>query len=250
MRSSRSIMLLLAAALFLVAAACGCHIWRELHVRDMEQRTFEMLEDEVKKPEPDLPENEHQQNQSEEVIFHDCDTLISANADCIGWLTIPGTNVSYPVMWSPDEPERYLHRNFYGNYSDSGTPFLDARCDPESGNLVIYGHNMISGTMFGSLRQFLQKNYLFEHRDVFLEMQNGAHHFEIICVATVENNDPWYCFLQSTSPALLAETVSDLRERSRLKAGELPLNGERLLTLSTCTGWTRSSRLILVAKEI
>ncbi len=248
-----SVLLLLFILLLLVAVACGCHIWRDLHAREKEQQIFEKLEKTVVLPEPTAqPEEDaaEELQESQAPISHDCDTLMTNNIDCIGWLSIPDTVVSYPVMYSPSEPERYLHLDFYGHYSYSGTPFLDARCDPNEGNLIIYGHNMINGTMFGSLSQFLRQTYLLEHRQITLELLDGVHNYEIIAVATVEKNDPWYYFLRAEDAVEIAETAASIRSRARISIGDLPMKGERLLTLSTCTGVRRSERLILVAKEV
>lgn len=252
MDKRRKLLLIPIVLLLLVTAACGCHIWKILHEREKEQQDFEKLEETVSLPEPTVqPEKSALADENpQDSITHDCNALTNSNEDSIGWLTIPGTVVSYPVMYSPLEPERYLHLDFYGRYSYSGTPFLDARCDPNEGNLIIYGHNMINGTMFGSLSQFLRQTYLLEHRQITLELLDGVHNYEIIAVATVEKNDPWYYFLRAEDAVEIAETAASIRSRARISIGDLPMNGERLLTLSTCTGVHRSERLILVAKEV
>ncbi len=85
--------------------------------------------------------------------------LYQKNPDLAGWLTIPGTRIDYPVMYSPDEPERYLHANFDAAYSFAGLPFLDAACDTESGNRIIYAHNMLDGSMFRTLLKYQQKDF-------------------------------------------------------------------------------------------
>lgn len=79
---------------------------------------------------------------------HSISELTSMNSDCFGWISIKGTNINYPVMHTPDNPQMYLNRNFYCEYSFSGVPFLDGRCSADSTNLIIYGHHMNNGTMF------------------------------------------------------------------------------------------------------
>lgn len=54
--------------------------------------------------------------------------LKEQNPDIIGWITIPGTKIDYPVMWSPDNPEKYLRADFNGNYALSGLPFAASGC--------------------------------------------------------------------------------------------------------------------------
>lgn len=82
------------------------------------------------------------------VYRHDFDALNQLNSDCIGWVRIPDTGIDYPVMHTPDEPEKYLNKNYDGYFSYSGVPFLDARCTTYNTNMIIYGHNMSTGTMF------------------------------------------------------------------------------------------------------
>lgn len=248
-----SVLLLLFVLLILVAVACGCHIWRDLHAREKEQQVFEKLEKTVALPEPTAQPEEDTvvaSQESQSPVSHDFDTLATNNVDCIGWLSIPDTVVSYPVMYSPSEPERYLHLDFYGRYSYSGTPFLDVRCDPYDGNLIIYGHNMINGTMFGSLKRYRNADYLNSHKIVYLEQPDGVHAFEIFSVATLEKDDPWYSFLHAADTDEKATWIADLERKSGVHTYSTPAGTERLLTLSTCTGNRKSERMIVVAKEV
>ena len=251
MRRSRRVLLILIVLLLLVAAACGCHFWRSLHARELEQQVFESLEEEVALPEPSLsPTTSSDDENQQAVVLHDSAALISTNSDYVGWLSIPGTVINYPVMFSPSEPERYLHLDYYKQYSYSGTPFLDARCDPYDGNLIIYGHNMINGTMFGSLMRYRNMDYLNGHKTVYLEQPNGVHVFEIISVVTLEKDDPWYRFLHAADADEEAAWIGDLERKSGVHTGSTPIGTERLLTLSTCTGNRKSERMIVVAKEV
>lgn len=90
--------------------------------------------------------------------------LYGINRDIKGWLEIEGTEVSYPVVQSSDN-DYYLRRDFYQNSNDHGVPFLDYRCDVQepSDNLVIYGHNMRDGQMFGELINYKDLSYYQEH---------------------------------------------------------------------------------------
>ena len=81
------------------------------------------------------------------------DVLRDINPDCVGWIEIPGTNISYPIVQGRDN-DHYLRLNFEGKYSVGGVIFLDHRCDSDFDrtNTIIYGHNMRDGSMFGSLK--------------------------------------------------------------------------------------------------
>ncbi len=66
-------------------------------------------------------------------------------------------------MHTPNDPEKYLNRNFYGDYSVSGVPFLDAGCTLYGTNMIIYGHDMSGGTMFAPLLNYMTKSYAQNH---------------------------------------------------------------------------------------
>ena len=109
---------------------------------------------------------------------HSIAELINMNDDCFGWVCIDGTNINYPVMHTPSDPEKYLYADFYGNYSYSGTPFLDARCSSDDDNLIIYGHHMNGGTMFADLCNYQYESYRNAHPDVVLEKKTARRHTE------------------------------------------------------------------------
>lgn len=77
-------------------------------------------------------------------VLHDIAALKEKNPDCIGWVRVPGTDIDYPIMWTPSDLEHYLHLDFYGSCSDYGVPFLDHRCDLDRDNIILYGHNMVA----------------------------------------------------------------------------------------------------------
>lgn len=98
--------------------------------------------------------------------------LQGENSDCVGWLTISDTGIDYPIMHTPDEPEHYLRRDFYGQSSSGGTPFLDGRNEAQAKgqNLIVYGHNMLDGSMFKPIVQYLDPNFRQAHQDIYLEL--------------------------------------------------------------------------------
>ncbi len=150
--------------------------------------------------------------------------LNEQNSDCIGWVYIEGTKVNYPVMYTPNNPEKYLKRDFYGRIMGSGIPFIDARCDLDSKNIIIYGHNMKNLTMFGGLRKYLDEDYLKAHPVIEFETLSGCIKYKIIEVRKTNINDSWFTY---------------------------NLGGEGddndYLTLSTCYGSNKNARLLVIA---
>ena len=219
--------LLLSAAVVL----SGVNIYSELKERQKEKEDFASVAEIAKLPMTEAPaesvtdtETETSAEPTEQpVAEHNIQALIAENADCIGWLSIDGTNISYPVMHTPKEPQKYLRRNFYGKYSQSGVPFLDGRCSTNGGNLIIYGHNMKNGTMFSDLKKYLNTDFLNSHRMVRLETADGVFLFTVTEVLKTNTADPWY--------------------------DRISCEGGRRLLLSTCYGSGKDGRLLIIAAE-
>ena len=92
--------------------------------------------------------------------------LFEANRDCIGWIYIPNTAVNYPVMFTPKEPQKYLRKNFEGESSVSGVPFLDGHSTPVSDNFILYVPTMNNGTMFSYITQYSDTSYCQAHPSI------------------------------------------------------------------------------------
>ncbi len=219
--------LLLSAA----AVLAGVKIHSELKERQKEKKDFASVAEIAKLPMTEAPaesvtdtETETSAEPTEQpVAGHNIQALIAVNGDCIGWLSIDGTNISYPVMHTPKEPQKYLRRNFYGKYSQSGVPFLDGRCNLQSTNLIIYGHNMKNGTMFADLKKYVDRDFLNAHRTVKFETMDGIRYFTVTKVLKTNTSDAWY-------------------DRIAAEDG-------RHLILSTCYGSGKDGRLLIIAEE-
>ena len=219
--------LLLSAA----AVLAGVNIYSELKEQQKEKEDFAAVAEIAELPMTEAPaesvtdaETDQSAEQTEQpAAEHNIQALIAENADCIGWLSIDGTNISYPVMHTPSEPQKYLRRNFYGKYSQSGVPFLDGRCSLQSTNLIIYGHNMRNGTMFSDLKKYVDRDFLNAHRTVKFETVDGVQIFTVTDVLKTNTSDAWY---------------------DRITA-----EGGKRLVLSTCYGSGKDGRLLIIAAE-
>lgn len=212
---------------FLLSAAAvlaGVNIYSELRQQREEKEDFAAVS-RIAEPTVTAEQTESEQAEptEEPAAERNIPALIAANTDCIGWLSIDGTNISYPVMYTPHDPQKYLRRNFYGKYSQSGVPFLDGRCDLQSTNLIIYGHNMKNGTMFSDLKKYLNTDFLNAHRTVRLETADGVQSFIVTEALKTNTSDAWY---------------------DRIAAED-----DRHLILSTCYGSGKDGRLLIIAAE-
>lgn len=149
--------------------------------------------------------------------------LLQVNPDYAGWIFIPGTPVSYPVVY-PENNDEYLNRTFEGLENPCGCLFFEASCPPlSSKNTVIYGHNMKSGEMFGSLKKYTEKDFLEKNRTIYL------------------------CFGGEWSRYQVQKAyLTDHRDKSPYEPDCAASENARL-TLSTCHG--REYRLIIQAER-
>lgn len=178
---------------------------------------------------------------------HSVSELLEMNSECFGWVSIDGTNISYPVMHTPSYPEKYLYKDFYGNYSYSGTPFLDARCSESDDNLIIYGHHMNGGTMFADLCNYQYESYRNAHPNVVLETKNGAAAYRVFSVMRVKSNDYWYNFLNAETERKYDTKIAYALNHSLYNTGITPKYGQQILTLSTCCGSAKDDRIVVLA---
>lgn len=192
-------------------------------------------------------------NQSSEIIIyyqpHSVSDLLSMNPDCFGWLSIAGTNISYPVMHTPNNPQKYLHKNFYGEYSQSGVPFLDSRCNPESTNLIVYGHNMNNGTIFADLCNYTDYSYFTQHPTVVFETKNGILAYTVFAVMKVKADDDWYRFITADTKRDYDSKINYAKTHSLYDTRITPVYNKQLLTLSTCYGGNSDNRILVLALE-
>lgn len=230
----------------------GAMIWKELSARQKEKEEFAALAEMVEAPnepasQPSQPESTDEPEESEpSENLRDLSGLFAQNDDCIGWLCIPDTQLNYPVMHTPEDPQKYLRRSFYGEYSQSGVPFLDCRCGLGSDNLIIYGHNMKNGTMFGGLKNYLDRDFCAAHPVIELQTESGLQRYTVFAVAAVRKIDPWYDFLSAADAQHYTEMIEYIRGKAVHTADISPVYGSQLLTLSTCYGSGKDGRLLVV----
>ena len=179
------------------------------------------------------------------------------NEDTVGWLTIQGTKIDYPVMYTPQDPEKYLHLGFDQKYSFAGLPFIDANCslDPESDNLIIYAHNMLDGSMFRSLMKYEQKSYWQQHPTVKLDLWDEEREYEVLAAFRdrvyykTENCFKFYKFIDAESEDSYREAMDYYKTHACYDTGVTAQPGDRLITLVTCAYHTDNGRFVVVARE-
>lgn len=178
--------------------------------------------------------------------------LIASNSDICGWIYIPNAAISYPVMWTPDDPEFYLRRDFYKNSSRSGTPFIGEACTVDSDCLIIYGHNMKNGTMFGSLNQYSEKSFWEDNPAIMFNTLYEYRNYQVFAAVTCrlsENESEGFQFYQYSgdmTEAQFNELKDWLIKHAAYDTEVMPEYGDQILMVSTC-GDTYSDERFLIA---
>lgn len=256
----KEILIVLSVVLVVVIVACG--LWLGYYTVDSQRQkqTYETLAEDYLLEEPEsslsLAEDDSSGESSavgEPVVTlttapprHNLAALQAENPDCVGWLTIPDTTVDYPVVWTPEKPEHYLRRDFYGNHASGGTPFLDGRnvAQAEGQNLILYGHNMLDGTMFKPMLRYLTPSFRQTHQDIYLELNGAQYRYQVIAALETNTRSPVYTYTDLSDSTEMEDFRAALLEETGLDA--IPQT-EGYLTLSTCNDQGGDSRVLVIA---
>lgn len=190
-------------------------------------------------------------------ILPEYKALYAENSDTAGWLRIDGTGIDNVVMYAPDEIDKYLHTDFYGNYSYRGCLFVDEYCDIlSSDNLIIYGHNMKDYSMFGSLMYYVSEDFYRQHKLISFDTIYEKQTYEIVAAIKTElvpegsDGFKYYEYTGSGDEDSFSEYVKFIEENKLYDTDAELSPGDKILTLSTCAYHSEDGRFIVVAKKI
>lgn len=184
--------------------------------------------------------------------------VFSQNKDMVAWLNIPDTVIDYPVVQTKEDEQYYLRRDFFGEDDTNGTLFVAAHCNvtPPTDNIIIYGHNMRSGMMFGELDLYKDQEYEKEHSLIKLFTQDEERHYEILSAMYAKimpidyEGFVYYTFGRAKDEEDFNTFYENVKKASLYDTGVTAKYGDHLLTLSTCSGIGKSGRFVIVAKQI
>ncbi len=177
----------------------------------------------------------------------DFSALRQQNPDVLGWILIPGTRVSYPVVQGTDN-SYYLDHTWRGGKNSVGAIFMECRNsgDLSDFNTIIYGHRMNNRSMFGTLSQYKSRSYWQAHPYVYLTDDSGTHRYEIFAAGEVSvDSDVYRLGLRSDSSR--QSFLDSCLALSALNTGVTPHTYDKVLTLSTCTGNGHATRWVVQA---
>ncbi len=173
--------------------------------------------------------------------------LQEINADVKGWIVLPGTGISYPVLQGEDN-SFYLTHDWKKDVYSVGAIFLDCNSSASFGdfNTLIYGHRMQDRSMFGRLKRYKKQDYLDAHPSLYIRTAEGVFRYRIYAAYEADVNSVAYSRSLSGEDAR-AEFIRLGLESSVVDAGFVPRTSDRFLTMVTCTGSGYESRWIVQA---
>lgn len=261
----RNMMIVLAAVFAAIFLFSGMMLWQDYRDQEASAEVFDnvanlIVEETQPATEPCKEDAgtqpaEPTEPAAEMTAYRKYATVYAQNSDFVGWISIEGTNINYPVMQTPEEPNYYLKRAFDRSYSDYGVPYVQENCALGiSDNIVIYGHNMSNGSMFADLCRYEKKSFWQEHPIIHFDTLSGYGEYEIVAVfktvAYSQEGFKYYHFVDAESEADFNTFLAQCRELELYDTGVDAEYGDQLITLSTCEYSRKKGRMVIVAKKI
>ena len=190
-------------------------------------------------------------------ILPEYEKIYNKNKKLIGWIKIDDTIIDYPVMQTVNN-EYYLDHNFNQEEDRNGCIFMDYQCDILRGcdNIILYGHHMKSGQMFGSLNKYSKESYYQEHPTILFDTiyEKGEYQIMYVFRSKVYSEEDvtfkYYQFINAASEKEFNSYINEMSALSLYDTGVTASYGDQLLTLSTCDYQESKGRFVVVAKKI
>jgi len=189
----------------------------------------------------------------EKIVNQSIIDLQEKNADVVGWITIPHTQVDYPFLWS-DDYDTYLRTDINGQASVAGSIFMDYRCDKtfKEAHTILFGHNMNNGSMFGSLPYFRDRTFFLENQVGYIYLPNENLELQVVACMVVKSSDIEVYGVAETDKQ--KEQFIDVLKTKNIHGSEsVPKDlsiDDRFVILSTCTYEYDEARTVVVYRIV
>ena len=239
------------AAIFIMIAAltigtCGLasYIWKGIQQKKAHDKLTEQVVESREESEEAPTETTEPEAEEAYVSPIDFKILWERNEDVAAWLQIPGTQINYPVVHGEDN-DYYLHHDLYGNYSEYGTIFLDARVpsDFSGHNNVLYGHHMSDGSMFASISNYKQQWYYDDHAYFLIYTNAGKYRVDLFAGIVVPGTHEVF------STSLSADQLQRFINNSTFYSGKGVPSGQ-IVTLCTCSYEAANYRYVVLGELV
>ena len=185
--------------------------------------------------------------------------IFAQNEDMAAWLSVADTKMDYPVMQTMENETYYIDKDFYGNPDKAGCLLLDTDSSlTQAGttNLIIHGHNMKAGTMFGELEKYQEEEYGKAHKDITLYTLEDKREYQVISIFysqvfyQTDTCFKYYNFFEAKTEEEFKDFYDNIKSMSLYDTGVTAELGDSFITLSTCSYHVEDGRFVVVAKEV
>lgn len=225
-----------AVGLFFLIIAIGCiSLWTLIATSDGGDMTQFKI-----KPTNNLAAKKRQK------VSVDWEKLQSQNPDAYAWLYVPGTEIDYPVLQSGNVPEDYyLHHNLYRQYSFAGSIYSRRQNAKDFSDkiTVLYGHNMINGSMFADIRKFEHPDFFRKHSEFFIYMPGRILRYRIVAYHVSDAEDILATY-QANNDDGYKVYADKIKQSGNIRKEEKIEADDSIVTLSTCDSADSRRRLL------
>lgn len=171
------------------------------------------------------------------------------NPDIVAWIKMKGIDISYPVAYGSDN-EYYLHHTMEKTYNFAGCIFIEHsnKKNLSDDNTILYGHNMKNGSMFGKLKYYSEQDAMETSPYFWLYTKEHIYKYEIFSSSIVGATSDAYT-IRFGKEESFQKYLDKMVEQSRIKTDVKVTSGDKIVTLSTCTG-NDATRCIVQGKLI
>lgn len=245
----RSIKILFSMLLIVIMAISSIVVFKNIKEDYKQEEIIEQVIDIAYKK--DTIEDNQIENLQENNI--NMNKLYEQNKDIVAWIKIDNSNINYPIMQTIKNPNYYLRKNFYKEYSYYGTPYLSEQCNINSSdNLIIYGHHIKNFKMFGELENYKNKEYYDNHKTINIYTLNEQRKYEVVYVfRTITNTGfDYYNYINFNDENEFNTFNSKCKELAFFDTQIQCNYGDKFITLSTCDYTSKNARFVVIAKQI
>lgn len=190
-------------------------------------------------------------------ILKKYETLYQKNKKLVGWIKIDGCDIDYPVMQTSNN-EYYLDHNYNQEYDKNGSIFIDMNCTPAfpNDNMILYGHHMKSGKMFGNLNRYAKEDFYLKNKTFTFDTiyETGTYQVMYVFRSHIFSEEEivfkYYQFIDASGEDEFYSNMEEMEKMSLYDTGVVAYYGDKLITLSTCDSSEEDGRFVVVAKKV
>lgn len=200
-------------------------------------------------------ESEESGEETSEYVYEDVNFAVyqKINKDIYAWIRIPGTPIDYPILNRKGDNGYYLKRNYYRYADTRGSIFTEDYNNRDFNDPVtlIYGHNMSSGSMFGSIQKtYTKKSFMQSHKELQIILPDKTYTYEIFAAVPYSNIHLMY-YYDFTNTYVFTEVMNDILSVRAMNAvvdkTVKVTPDDHIVILSTCLSGNGNQRYLLLA---